>query len=205
MSHVLCDDLNLHPILHYIQPTSELELLSDVLTKQQPLSDIDAMFCYCCELINLTKLASVIGLDVLKIILNAINASCSCNQNIHGLEFSHLQSEYSLCHSAIDHQNVGRESTLHWIFVTITRQDVNWKPPSIRASYPLVTNFNMIGDKIGGGFNPIPQQAWFTMGDSNHEAWDLSLDPEKTEYWVQCPLRFSLPASPSQGLWLSMS
>lgn len=60
---------------------------------------------------------------------------------------------------------------------------------------PPVSIFNMIDDKIGGGFKPIPQRAYKTLRDSSQEAWDLGATPECLEYWTRCPSVYS-PSRP---------
>jgi hypothetical protein len=98
--------------------------------------------------------------------------------------------------SSITHSDFGGATPAQWRFVTAIHRRHNWAPPPLRKpNLPTVTIFNMIDDKIRGGFKSIPQRAYKTLRDSTEAAWDLGANPSCLEYWVRCPSVF-LPSRP---------
>ena len=128
----------------------------------------------CNSLEDLVKVPKVICLSLLKVTLLAVPSSWSRGKILSSLNYDLLKKLCSICLSKLEHLKVGGASESVWTFVTLTSLDLNWAPSSLCPStLPPVCIFNMIDDKIGGGFKPIPNRAWKTLRRVKDIAWDL--------------------------------
>jgi hypothetical protein len=139
------------------------------------------------ELPQLSRLLQVIPT---KIILISAPSTISRQTLCQGLGYETLSESYAITVSSLIHHQFGGATPALWRFALLSHRTLNWKHPSIRGTaLPPVTIFNMIDDKIGGGFKPIPQRAYKTLRDSSEQGWDLGLDPNTLEYWTKARVR----------------
>lgn len=92
-----------------------------------------------------------------------VSAPCSISRRtlLSALGQPELKEAYSFSVSSITHSDFGGATPAQWRFVTAIHRRHNWVPPPLRKpNLPTVTIFNMIDDKIGGGFKSIPQRAF---------------------------------------------
>lgn len=192
VNRILCDNLSLSVLSTSYHPAAELCLLSKFAQIAEPVTDSDGLVSTCADLSQLSQVGLVISRSSFKLVLLAVPSSISRSEAATALGYTRLKSSYSFRRSTIFHANIGGATEAKWSFLIMTGHAFTWKPPHLfTTSLPPTTIFNMIDDKIGGGFQTIPSRAFRSLRDSSDKAWDLSLKPSQLEYWVKCPSVFS--------------
>ena len=192
VNKVLCDNLSLSLLSKHYHPMAELHLLGIWLSKGDVTTNSDVLVSTCTLASQLSILGQVILLSTFKIVLVAIPVSISRAEASKALNFDRLKQSYTFRRSTISHSKIGGATESTWAFIIMKLHKLPWMPPTLFSSgLPPTTIFNMIDDKIGGGFQKIPKKAWSAFRDSSELAWDLSSDPRRFDYWVRCESVYS--------------
>ena len=192
VNQVLCDNLSQFALTTHYHPTADVVLLQNWLSKDDSTTKSDVLVSTCVDCLELELLGQVISRENFKVILVAIPGSISRSQASLALKYDLLKTTYSLRRSTVIHTRIGGATDAVWAFVILKQHTLPWMPPAFFTSnLPPTSIFNMIDDKIGGGFGTTPQRGWSTLRDSNEKGWDLSKDPSRLEYWTKCPSVFS--------------
>ena len=203
VSRIICNNLELEVILTQLHPTRTVERLDNFFAKKLPPIDSQVLVSSCSSMSDLSTLSLVIDLVVVKVIMISLPSSFSRKAVGNILGYNRRKEVYSFRLSSVAHELIGGASTSSWIFAILVRHDLDWTPPRLHfPPLPPVSIFNMIDDKIGGGFKPIPQRAWKTLRDAKEKAWDLSLHPTSINYWVRCPSVYSPKSTITRSLEL---
>ena len=192
VNRLICDNLSLFVLASHYHPTAEIVLLHNWLSKDTAATDSDVLVSTVTTLQQLSSVGRVITAQAFKIILVAIPSSISRRQACDAISYSLLKESYTLKRSTVSHAKIGGATDAVWSFLILRQHSLNWTPPSVFSSnLPTTTIFNIIDDKIGGGFKATPRKAWTTLRDSSQKGWDLSVNPALLDYWVKCPSVFS--------------
>ena len=196
VAYIYTDNLELRQILRLLHPTAELLPLHLSIQAQQGHSGSDVLVATCRSDQEIRTACEAISLFVPRLAILGISSNYT-RKELKSLTSPTFQPMGYGCHLySFAHEDVGGATEAEWKFLSVYHRSLRWTPPTPHTPpLPPVTIFNMIDDKIGGGFGVIPKRAWGSLRDSSSRAWDLGSDPSRTDYWVRCPSVYS-PSTP---------
>ena len=195
LKRVVCDNLSLSVLSSFYHPTADHYSLNTYLSETATSDGSDLLVATCRNLSSLLEVGKVLKKHSFKVILLAIPSTISRRQASDALFYNELKLLYAFRRSTLVHTKIGGATDSVWSFITLRASDLDWiPPPSFSSNLPPTSIFNMIDDKIGGGYQKIPKKTLSSLRDSSELGWDLSLSPSRVDYWVRCESVFS-PAS----------
>jgi hypothetical protein len=142
IARVVSDNLDLHQLLRYLHPTTELRLLHDALLEQSTISEVDLLVSTCNTSTDLHKIYTIIKISDPSIVLLGIRTGTSRKEVLLSLNFQDLKTSYSLRLSSLEHTAVGGGTQSLWCFAVLVSLQLKWNPPSERLNrYLFFNNF----------------------------------------------------------------
>ncbi|KAL3804804.1 hypothetical protein ACHAWO_005333 [Cyclotella atomus] len=164
VTSIICDNLDLHLILRHLHPMAQVMLSSNWLVQQHPPTDLDVIVSSANSSAKLSQLCELLQVIPSKVVLLSVPDSISGRVLLSSVGYPALAERFTISVSSLTHRQFGGATPALWRFALLSTRDLNWKhPPISKKMLPPVFIFNMIDDKIGGGFKPIPQRAYKTL------------------------------------------